>query len=143
MKKKIMTLAAVLMTMGLLFAACGKKEPQMVVLTMPSNPTTGFTWEVTQTEDIFTITSEYTEDAPDQEITGAGGTETFTLTPKTAGETEVTATYRRDWEGGEVDTTVTYTFKVDKKMQIELLSGTGELSGDENSMNNPPQMEIR
>ena len=143
MKKRILCAAALLALAGLLLAACGKKEPQSVVLTLPSNPTTGYTWEVTQTEDIFDITSEYAEDAADEELVGAGGTETYTLTPKTAGETEVTATYKRDWEGGETDTSMTYTFKVSKTLQIKLLSAAGELSGDENSMNNPPEMEIK
>ena len=59
MKKIALALAAVL-----ILSACGKEvpAPQTVTLTLDSNPTTGFSWQVEQSEELFLVESVYTED---------------------------------------------------------------------------------
>ena len=117
MKKIALALAAVL-----ILSACGKEAPapQTVTLTLDSNPTTGFSWQVEQSEELFRVESIYTEDRTDEPITGSGGTETITLTPLKAGKTEVTLTYARPWEGGEKGDQLVYAFEIDKNMQVKM-----------------------
>ena len=117
MKKIALTLAAVL-----ILSACGKEAPapQTVTLTLDSNPTTGFSWQVEQSEELFRVESVYTEDRTGEPVTGSGGTETITLTPLKAGKTEVTLTYARPWEGGEKGDQLVYSFEIDKNMQVKM-----------------------
>ena len=37
----------------LLAAGCAKKEPQTATVSLPSNPTTGYSWKVEQSNDLF------------------------------------------------------------------------------------------
>ena len=117
MKKIALALAAVL-----ILSACGKEAPapQTVTLTLDSNPTTGFSWQVEQSEELFRVESIYTEDRTGEPVTGSGGTETITLTPLKAGKTEVTLTYARPWEGGEKGDQLVYAFEIDKNMQVKM-----------------------
>lgn len=109
----------------LLLAACGKEtpDPQTVTVTLESNPTTGFSWQAAQSEELFKIESGYAEKDHPEGMVGVGGVETFTLTPLKAGKTEVTFTYARAWEGGEQADQVVYTFEIDKNLQVKMLDG--------------------
>lgn len=51
MKRIIMLVFAA----ALLISACGKEAPapQTVTVTLKSNPTTGYSWQVSQTEELF------------------------------------------------------------------------------------------
>ncbi len=139
--KRIMSvilIAAVL----LLVSACGKKEPQTAKLALPSNPTTGYTWEATQTEPIFDITSEFAQDEAEEGMVGVGGTDVFVLTPKEKGKTKVTFEYGQHWDGGEIGSTINYELEVDKNLQIKVVSMTGDLPGDADTLPEIPELEI-
>ena len=117
MKKLIIpALAAVL-----ILTACGKDtpKPQTVSITLDSNPTTGFSWQVAQSEELFSVETNYVEDEHEEGLVGVGGKETITLTPLKAGKTEVTLTYARPWEGGEQADQIIYVFNIDKNLQVE------------------------
>ncbi len=123
MKKLIiMALAAVL-----ILSACGKeaREPQTVFFTLPSNPTTGYSWRATQSEELFKIENSYSEKGHAEGMVGVGGAETFTLTPLKAGKTEVTLTYARPWEDGEQADQVVYVFEIDRDLQVTMIEGYG------------------
>ena len=115
-KLLILALAAVL-----ILAACGKEaaKPQIVSITLDSNPTTGFSWQVSQSEELFSVETNYVEDEHEEGLVGVGGKETITLTPLKAGKTEVTLTYARPWENGEQADQIVYVFNVDKNLQVE------------------------
>jgi predicted secreted protein len=115
-KLLILALAAVL-----IFTACGKEtpKPQTVSITLDSNPTTGFSWQVSQSEELFSAETNYVEDKHEEGLVGVGGKETITLTPMKAGKTEVTLTYARPWEGGEQADQIVYVFNIDKNLQVE------------------------
>ena len=117
MKKLIIPVLAV----ALILAACGKEavKPQTVSITLDSNPTTGFSWQVSQSEELFHVETEYIEDKHEEGMVGVGGKETITLTPVKAGKTEVTLTYARPWEGGEQADQIVYVFNIDKNLQVE------------------------
>ena len=117
MKKLIMAIAAVM-----LLSACGKEEvsPQTVTFALDSNPSTGFSWQVEQSEELFEVKTEFTGSESEEPIDGAGGVETITLIPLKAGKTDVTLTYARPWEGGEQSDQLVYSFELDKYMQIKM-----------------------
>ena len=121
MKKMVM----IALALALLLAACGKETPapQTVSIALDSNPTTGFSWQAAQSEELFKIESSYAVKDHPEGMVGVGGTETFTLTPLKAGKTEVTFTYARAWGGGEQADQVVYTFEIDKNFQVKMLDG--------------------
>ena len=121
MKKTfVLALAAVL-----LISACGKQTltPQIVTFELKSNPTTGYSWQASQSEELFQIESVYTDDEHAEGMVGVGGVETFTLTPLKAGTTELTLTYARSWESGEQTDQVVYVFEIDKELQVKMVDG--------------------
>ena len=105
-----------------LLSACGKEKltPQTVTFTLDSNPTTGYSWQVEQSEELFEVKSSFAAGETDKQVTGAGGEETITLVPLKAGKTEVTLTYARPWEGGEQADQLVYTFEIDKNLQVTM-----------------------
>lgn len=106
----------------LLFSACGKEapQPQTASFTLDSNPTTGYSWQVTQSEELFRVETEYKENDHAEGLVGVGGKETIILTPLKPGKTEVTLTYARPWEGGEQADQLVYTFEIDKNLQLKM-----------------------
>ena len=134
-------LAAVLgCAMLLLAAGCAKKEPQTATVSLPSNPTTGYSWKVEQSNDLFEITSEFAEG--EGGALGAGGTDTFTLTPQASGETAVMFMYGRSWEEAP-ESEIVYNVKIDKNMQITVESVKAEMAGSMEQMPETPQMEVK
>ena len=69
------------------------------VLTLESNPTTGYRWQVADKLDEKTvklISSEY--NAPDTKLVGAGGNEVWTFKAAGKGKTTINLIYVRPWE---------------------------------------------
>jgi inhibitor of cysteine peptidase len=76
------------------------KTGEQLVIELPSNPTTGFSWMVADSGPLTQAgESEYeTDAAPD--VVGAAGTETFTFNAEEAGSGTLKLEYRRSWETG-------------------------------------------
>ena len=117
--KKILILA---LTAVLILSACGKKDipAQTVHFNLQSNPTTGFSWQVEQSEELFAVETVYTAEENEEPLAGTGGVESITLTPLKPGKTEVTLTYARPWEGGEQADQLVYSFEVDRNLQVKM-----------------------
>jgi len=108
-----------LLVLSLLLAACGSQAAtlteadngaqielspgQTLTITLPSNPTTGYSWQVTQI-DLKTLKqqgeAEYRQSPGSKDLVGAGGTETFHFEALQAGETTLQLAYHRPWENG-------------------------------------------
>jgi len=79
----------------------------LLVITLESNPTTGFRWELSEPIDkgiLALIQSEYKPGERGKQnppVAGAGGTEVWTFEALTAGEVTISLEYSRPWEGGE------------------------------------------
>jgi inhibitor of cysteine peptidase len=75
------------------------KSGEVITLTLESNPTTGYSWQVIEINNA-TLTQvgevEYKSDG--RNIPGAGGTETFHFEAIGAGETMLELGYMRPWE---------------------------------------------
>ena len=86
-----------------------------LILTLESNPTTGYRWEVVEAKDAvlrqvgeaeFTVASELDPPPP-----GTGGVEVFRFEAFEAGETLLELVYHRPWEEG-VEPLETYSIRV-------------------------------
>lgn len=121
MKKTVFTVLAAI----LLISACGKEPlmPQTVSIALESNPTTGYSWQIEQSEELFKVESTYAENEHAEGMVGIGGTETFTLTPLKSGKNEVTLTFARPWENGEKADQLVYTFEIDRNLQVKMTNG--------------------
>ena len=79
----------------------------LLVITLESNATTGFKWELAEELNanmVALIQSEYltAEEADEDElVVGSGGCEVWTFDALTAGQTTIDMAYSRPWEGGE------------------------------------------
>ena len=140
MRTKKLLVAILGCAMLLLAAGCAKKEPQTATVSLPSNPTTGYSWKVEQSNDLFEITSEFAEG--EGGALGAGGTDIFTLTPQASGETAVMFMYGRSWEEAP-ESEIVYNVKIDKNMQITVESVKAEMAGSMEQMPETPQMEVK
>ena len=76
-----------------------------LVITLASNPATGFRWELAGPidENLLALIETRYEPGADAEVglVGAGGTEVWTFETLTDGETTITMEYSRPWDGGE------------------------------------------
>jgi len=91
------------------------KKGQSVILTLPSNATTGYSWKVTATDRTFGYpTEKYVR--PSSSAVGAGGSQKFTWKTSSPlpmlGKHKVTLEYRRPWETSG-PAAQTFTFTVD------------------------------
>jgi len=116
---KVKNFIVVMLLMAIIAAGCGPtgevrldmadngrqieaEVGQILAISLESNPTTGFGWELVELEDpILQLMGEAEfQPAESKEVVGAGGTETFRLKAKKAGQTTLTLVYRRSWEEG-------------------------------------------
>lgn len=78
-------------------------QGQTLTVTLESNPTTGFRWQVEQDGECFDVREYYVSEPQTQPLAGAGGWQTFLLTPKQSGAVELRFTYTRPWENSDVE----------------------------------------
>ena len=75
---------------------------QQLVVVLASNPTTGYSWQVTEgTGAVLTQVGEAIYREAPQEgtpLVGVGGTETYRFQARAAGQTKLVLEYRRPWE---------------------------------------------
>lgn len=78
---------------------------KLLVITLPSNPTTNFMWELSEPIDenlLALVESRFEPNTNTGEgMFGAGGTEVWTFETLAAGETTIIMEYSRPWDGGE------------------------------------------
>jgi inhibitor of cysteine peptidase len=88
---------------------------QKVAITLESNPTTGYSWQVTEVDEAVLKQVgevEFSSSAPEgQQLVGAGGTETLRFEAQAAGQGTLTLAYHRSWEEG-VEPLETFTVEV-------------------------------
>lgn len=75
---------------------------ETLVVTLSSNPTTGYSWQVAEGPGpvLAQVGEVEYREAPQEgtPLVGAGGTETFRFEAKGAGQTRLVLEYRRPWE---------------------------------------------
>ena len=73
----------------------------VVILTLVSNPTTGYSWQVMEIDDAILVQDsdpDYKQSPGSEGLVGAGGTETFRFKAVGTGETMLKLGYMRPWE---------------------------------------------
>jgi inhibitor of cysteine peptidase len=75
-------------------------EGDILVVTLESNPTTGYDWHIAEIDPALLSQQGEAEFKPQSELMGAGGIETFRFKALAAGEGELRLTYNRIWEEG-------------------------------------------
>jgi len=112
-----------------LFSGCGTHNPQVtdadngqqvtvksgdvITVTLVSNPTTGYSWQVMEIDNAILIQDgdpEYKQSPGSQGLVGAGGTETFRFKVIVTGETNLSLGYMRPWES--LPPTETFSIRV-------------------------------
>ena len=73
---------------------------QRVTIRLPGNPTTGYTWDATIADPSLVSEAAPMMFTPTTAAIGSGGTFTFVLEARGAGQTTVTIAYHRPWEPG-------------------------------------------
>ena len=75
------------------------KSGDVIDVTLESNPTTGFSWQLTEMDNaILKQVGEVEFESDGRNIPGAGGTETFRFEALSTGEVALTLWYMRPWE---------------------------------------------
>ena len=77
------------------------KSGDVVTVTLVSNPTTGFSWQVMEIDNAILVQDgepEYKQSPGSEGLVGAGGTETFRFKAVGTGETKLGLGYMRPWE---------------------------------------------
>jgi len=74
---------------------------QVLIVSLPSNPTTGFQWEVVEIDGAVLQLGEAADyEASQPELAGSGGVETFYFEAKSDGQITLKLIYHRSWEEG-------------------------------------------
>jgi inhibitor of cysteine peptidase len=87
---------------------------ETLTLTLESNPTTGYSWQVMELDNAVLTQEgdpEYKQSSGAEGLVGAGGTETFRFKTIGSGETSLSLGYMRPWES--VPPVETFTIQVD------------------------------
>jgi len=128
MKGKLLALGLVIILSALIFTGCGPakevkldandngrqidlQKGQTLVITLESNPTTGFMWEVVELDESILRQMGEAEFQPESEALGAGGTETFRFQAMSPGQAALKLVYHRPWEE-DVDPLETFSPQV-------------------------------
>lgn len=146
--KKILLVSLVVLALAT-FVACGSSSQsknlgkgKVMALEFETNPSTGFTWEYQFTNGDAEIVFDREENKlnKDLDLVGAPSQVVYYFKATKAGNKNLTFTYRRPWEGGDVAYDVVYELSVDKDMNITCLSkmkGSVESNKDLSFFPNP------
>jgi inhibitor of cysteine peptidase len=111
----ILILALMISAIGIAFAdsVCDNApcEPQINVtlpgsfnITLPSNPTTGFSWWTQFDPQYMSLVNDtFAANTTSPGMTGVPGTQVFTFEARKAGDTHVTLLLLRPWVNGTID----------------------------------------
>ena len=73
---------------------------QTLVLSLDSNPTTGYQWEIAELDEAILRETGHEYKADQPVVTGSGGKDVWRFQARTSGSTTLSLEYRRPWEEG-------------------------------------------
>lgn len=80
------------------------KKGQTLVVSLESNPTTGYSWQMVPSDDGVLVQvgeAKFEESPRGRDMVGVGGVETLRFQAKETGQTTLELAYRRPWETSE------------------------------------------
>jgi len=87
------------------------EQGQLLIITLESNPTTGYRWEVTESQEPVLRQAGEAEFQAQSDLIGASGVETFRFEAAGPGEATLKLIYHRSWEK-DVDPLETFSVQV-------------------------------
>lgn len=69
-----------------------------IVVSLDANATTGYSWKFTAGDTFTIVSSKYVPSPAPSGMVGTGGTQVVTLKVTKAGQSDLTGTYRHQWE---------------------------------------------
>ena len=90
------------------------QKGQTITIKLEANPTTGYTWEVVESEGAILRQVGETEYEAESDLIGAGGVQTLRFEAVEAGEIELRLVYHRPWET-DVEPLETFSLQVTVK----------------------------
>jgi len=97
--------------------------PAILTVRLGSNPTTGYSWAVTDISDpgvVVKVSNSY-EEPTATNIAGAGGTEVWVFNTTGKGWSIIKMSYSQPWEGGQKDL---FTLSIDVNVKLFLIYST-------------------
>jgi len=91
------------------------KSGQTLVVSLASNPSTGYGWHVAEIDESMLTQvgeTEFVQERADEQLTGSGGTEVLRFESVASGTTILILTYDRAWEDQPPEQTFTVTIVV-------------------------------
>lgn len=108
------------------------KKGEALRLSLPENPSTGYSWNLSLSDGLYLVSDQYTSDDTSDRLVGAGGTHSWDIRATGIGPQQITGVYRRPWESTAVpEKTFALTVQV---------RGGGGLTISDNSSWNLPRM---
>lgn len=93
-----------------------------ITISVPSNPSTGYSWMYFIDGDAIEFTSEsYVSSSTSPDVVGAGGTQTFVFKAVKPGTVTLTLSYARPWEEGNAAKVYTIEFNVSDDLTVKQL----------------------
>ena len=98
-------------------------QGKIMVLRLETNPSTGFGWQYSLLEGddkgaLELVNQNFDSNNKNENLVGAGGYDTYEFKATKKGPQELTFTYMRNWEGGEVAYDVVYELDIDDDLNI-------------------------
>jgi len=87
------------------------QKGQTLTIKLEGNPTTGYSWEVVESNDAILQQVGEAEFEPESDLLGAPGTQTLRFEAMETGQMELKLVYRRSWET-DVEPLETFTVQV-------------------------------
>jgi len=84
---------------------------QTLVLSLDSNPTTGYQWEITELDEAILKQTSHEYEADQPVLIGSGGKEVWRFQAQSSGSTTLSLGYKRSWEEG-IEPIQTYSVEV-------------------------------
>lgn len=78
----------------------GLQVGETLALSLESNPTTGYGWEIAEIDESILVETFHEYEADSPAITGSGGQEVWRFEAQRSGSTTLRLEYRRPWEEG-------------------------------------------
>lgn len=120
MKNKIILLSTLLLA-AILFAGCSSNKTfksSQKELKLIGNPTTGFTWVVSNSNPEIVSVSEDIQYLGKDGVTGAQSMFTYTIDSKKSGTAELLFEYKRPWEKTEAESIRSFAVTVKENGRI-------------------------
>lgn len=110
------------------------KKGESLRVSLPENPSTGYSWNLSLSDGLYLVSDEYVPDSTSPMRVGAGGIHTWDIRATGIGAQQITAFYRRPWE---VASAPAKTFS----LQVQV-SGGGLRAAEDNRWHLPMMFQL-